>query len=48
LITSKNEVTILAGLIPESIEDKYEYNKIKDITAYTKIDNYPNVSGDIL
>lgn len=48
LITSKNEVTILAGIIPESIEDKYEYNKIKDITAYTKIDNYPEVSGDIL
>lgn len=47
LITSKNEVTVLAGTVPDSIEDKYEYNKIKDITAYTKIDNYSDVSGDI-
>ena len=47
LITSKNEVTVLAGTEPDSIEDRYEYNKIKDITAYTKIDNYSETNGNI-
>lgn len=48
LITSKNEVIVLTGVLPENIEDRYEYNKIQSITAQTKIANYPNANENIL